>query len=163
MTDDLLRRVIAKASEEALPPTATADELGQAERELGFPLPPLLRRLYLEVADGGFGPDYQLLSLREAVAAREEERWPAGVLPVLDWGCEMYAAIDCEHARATVLLYEPNGLSSDDDGHLAWYVDADDLTGWLETWLAEAGWYEEDAEETTEMPHWPPARERLTR
>jgi hypothetical protein len=36
---------------------ATAETIGEAEGIIGFPLPPLLRRLYLEVADGGFGPN----------------------------------------------------------------------------------------------------------
>ncbi|MGW2214214.1 SMI1/KNR4 family protein, partial [Nonomuraea sp. NPDC001684] len=58
--DDLLRRVSAKASAttEHLPPPATAEEVAQAERVLGFRLPPVLTRLYREVANGGFGPDY---------------------------------------------------------------------------------------------------------
>ncbi len=35
---------------------ATAEAVGEAEGLIGFPLPPLLRRLYLEVADGDSGP-----------------------------------------------------------------------------------------------------------
>lgn len=52
--DDLLRRVSAKASMtmEHLPPPATAEEVAQAQRLLGFRLPPVLVRLYREVANG---------------------------------------------------------------------------------------------------------------
>src|SRR5262245_41797485 len=34
-----------------------------AEREFGYPFPALLRRLYLEVGNGGFGPGYGLFRL----------------------------------------------------------------------------------------------------
>jgi hypothetical protein len=37
-------------------PPATAAEIEQAEARLGFPLPEALRRLCLEVANGGIGP-----------------------------------------------------------------------------------------------------------
>lgn len=43
----------------------TEEELAQAETQLGFPLPRLLRRIYLEVGNGGFGPGYGLLPLNE--------------------------------------------------------------------------------------------------
>jgi len=35
---------------------ATEDQLQETEEVLGFPLPPMLRALYSEVANGGFGP-----------------------------------------------------------------------------------------------------------
>ncbi|MFG3437788.1 SMI1/KNR4 family protein [Nonomuraea sp. NPDC047897] len=173
--DDLLRRVSAKASVtmEHLPPPATAEEVAQVERILGFRLPPVLVRLYREVANGGFGPDHQLLPLRgegrTAMSDYQEERngsesggdahWPADVLPILDWGCGMYAAVDCRRPEGTVLLFEPNGVSG--DWHRAWYVDAERLTDWLETWLSGTGWYEEDADEDGEMRPWEQARQRL--
>jgi SMI1 / KNR4 family (SUKH-1) len=43
----------------------TEDELVQAETQLGFGLSSLLRRIYLEVGNGGFGPGYGLLPLNE--------------------------------------------------------------------------------------------------
>jgi hypothetical protein len=43
---------------------ATAADLEETERQLGFPLPPLLRELYSKVANGGFGPGYGLLGAR---------------------------------------------------------------------------------------------------
>jgi cell wall assembly regulator SMI1 len=39
-------------------PPATEEEVTQAEMQLGFALPSLLRRVYLEVGNGGFGPGY---------------------------------------------------------------------------------------------------------
>lgn len=175
--DDLLRRVLVKAdaTTERLSPPATAEEVENAERILGFKLPPVLARLYGEVANGGFGPDYHLLPLtgdgRTAVSDYREERatrrsgeasWPAEVLPILDWGCGMYAAVDCRSPEGTVLLFEPNGICA--DWHSAWYVDAESLTDWLETWLSGTGWYEEDAEcdDAQEPRPWGIARQRLS-
>ena len=44
---------------------ATVEALAQAERQLGFALPSFLRRVYLEVGNGGFGPGYGLLPLND--------------------------------------------------------------------------------------------------
>jgi hypothetical protein len=41
-------------------------EIAAAERALGFGFPPLLRKLYLEIGNGGFGPGYGLQSVRSA-------------------------------------------------------------------------------------------------
>lgn len=87
-----------------------------------------------------------------------------GVLPILDWGCAMYAAVDCRSETATVLLFEPNAMT--DDGAAAWFVDAGSLAEWLETWLAGTGWYREDAYENTDeepedMPPWELAASRI--
>lgn len=43
----------------------TEEELVQAETQLGFVLPALLRRIYREVGNGGFGPGYGLVPLNE--------------------------------------------------------------------------------------------------
>src|SRR5215467_14269416 len=39
------------------------EDVAQAEVQLGFELPALLRRVYLEVGNGGFGPGYGLFPL----------------------------------------------------------------------------------------------------
>ena len=46
-----------------LPEVATPAMIEAAEASLGFTLPPLLTRIYSEVANGGFGPDYGLIGL----------------------------------------------------------------------------------------------------
>ena len=42
-------------------PPATEEQIRDTEQQLGFPLPPLLRLLYTEVANGGFGPPYGIV------------------------------------------------------------------------------------------------------
>jgi hypothetical protein len=44
-------------------PALSLAQLDRAASALGFPIPRLLQRLYTEVADGGFGPEYGLYGL----------------------------------------------------------------------------------------------------
>jgi hypothetical protein len=78
-------------------------EVDAAEAALGFRIPPLLRRLYLEVGNGGFGPGYGLIGVpTEETAARRQQLvetyyrniqrprddprwWPAELVPVEDF------------------------------------------------------------------------------
>ncbi|WP_026412625.1 SMI1/KNR4 family protein [Actinomadura oligospora] len=161
--DDLLERVARRAGGDL--PCATAAQIKEAEAALGFPLPPLLARLYQDVGNGGFGPDYQLMPLIgpkpptavDAYQAQHAEGdWPTGVLPILEWGCAMYAAIDCTAPEAPVLLYEPNAVT-DDRAH-AWFQDTGSLATWLHNWLTGEGWYEND---DPDLRLWPDARHRI--
>lgn len=171
--DELLKLVAERAAQESSVELtrATPDQVREAETALGFPLPPLLARLYQEVGNGGFGPDYQLLPLigegRTVVSSYHAEyvpgEWPAGVIPILDWGCAMYAAVDCTDPQGPVLLYEPNAV--EDDWSIAWYEDAESLASWLQSWLSGTGWYEEEImmnEDDTDPTPWPQAKHRLT-
>ncbi|MFI7069289.1 SMI1/KNR4 family protein [Micromonospora sediminicola] len=173
LLDRLARRVRVDEPESPLPPPLSAARIAEAERRLGFPLHPLLALIYREFANGGFGPDYQLLSLVEgttdeqAVDSYLEARaadggsdwaWPEGVLPILDWGCGMYACVDCRTEEGTVLLFEPNPGDPD----LAWWVDSPSLAQWLDHYVEDTGWWvrAEDGDDVGEMPPWPHARAR---
>ncbi|AXI78786.1 SMI1/KNR4 family protein [Peterkaempfera bronchialis] len=171
---DLVRRVRERAVQQAesLPACVTDQDVAAAEGELGFALPTLLGLLYRQVANGGFGPEYTLLPLigqgRTAVSEYGPLRraasgyWPRGVLPILDWGCGMYAAVDCLDPAAPVLLFEPN--AGPDDWAEAWFLDSPSLAAWLTKWLEGAGWWEEEitlAEDAQEPTPWPDASQRL--
>ncbi|MEV0491127.1 SMI1/KNR4 family protein [Streptomyces atratus] len=171
---ELLLRVRDRAEQETkiLAPCVSEQEIADAEQVLGFSLPPLLRLLYLQVANGGFGPDYTLLPLvgdgRTAVAEygplgnTRSECWPRGVLPILDWGCGMYAAVDCLAPDAPVLLFEPN--ADPDDWADAWFLDSPSVAQWLTSWLDGTGWWEEEvmmAEDGPQPTPWLDAARRL--
>ena len=68
----------------ALPAVASAEELAALEAAIRMPLPPFLRRVYEEVADGGFGPGGGLLGANGAAAAyarmREGSELPRGAI-----------------------------------------------------------------------------------
>lgn len=42
-------------------PPATEQQIKETEQQLGFPLPLLLRLLYTQIANGGFGPGYGII------------------------------------------------------------------------------------------------------
>lgn len=99
----------------------------EVERTLGYSLPTLLKRMYCEVANGGYGESYGLIGL--VGGARDDTnrdvhkllrdfqkpdkddpkwKWPDGLLPVFHLGCAMYLCIDCRSRKGRVVLFEPN-------------------------------------------------------
>lgn len=87
-------------------PPMAASTLDLVERTLGFRLPSLLRRIYLDVADGGFGPAYGLYPIEAAMddgetlvevcqTFRKDPEWPSRLLPICDWGCANWSCLDC--------------------------------------------------------------------
>jgi hypothetical protein len=129
---------------------ATDGQLVETERLLGFALPPALRTVYAEVANGGFGPGYGFVgavggasdSVYEthlAAAYRQDResaraegpvvQWPRRVLRFLDWGCNIVSCIDARSGR--ILRYEfDSGVPEED-----MTVEADSLEEWLRRWL----------------------------
>lgn len=136
-------------------PLADAD-IRVAEASLGLALPPTLRRLFAEVANGGFGPAYGIMGLtggmpddlgRDAVTLWRRFRepdphdpmwsWPEQLLPVCHLGCAMYLCVDCSDPAGPVVWFEPNvhGNTGDpwDD---SFNVLAASTEGWLSAWAS---------------------------
>jgi hypothetical protein len=127
-----------------LAPPADAAALELAERRLGFPLAEDLRRLYAEVADGGFGPGGGLLPISAAVDAYAELRadppgprgevWPERLLPIqaLDPG---YV---CIAEDGQIIDWDPEELA-EEAGPRGWQRSfkpaAPSIRDWLEAWV----------------------------
>ncbi|MFF1452131.1 SMI1/KNR4 family protein [Streptomyces sp. NPDC058274] len=108
MDEAIVDAVRACADAGGLPVPATQEAVTEAEESIGFPLPPLLRRLYLEVANGGFGPAEGILGVRGGASQGDwndlsdihqggpdpSGQIPAGLVPVYDWGCTIWSLID---------------------------------------------------------------------
>ncbi|MFG3011123.1 SMI1/KNR4 family protein [Streptomyces cinerochromogenes] len=109
MTDDeVVETLRAVGRGRALPPPAGADAIDEAERVIGFRTPPLLRRLYGEVANGGFGPEDGVLGVSGGHAQGDfrdiaelyqdgpdpSGRVPAGLVLLYDWGCTIWSLVD---------------------------------------------------------------------
>lgn len=167
MSDALVQQLKARAAEPStatdmgmavsVPSPMTEDELRAVEAILGFALPELLRRLYGEVANGGFGPAYGLLGLRggalnedrldaigvylrfRATDAHDPHwRWPERLLPLGHLGCGMFLCVDCTSPDGSLVWFEPNPHEQGapwDDSFIPFPVD---LAGWLQRWLAGA-------------------------
>lgn len=136
-----------------LPPPATAEDIAEAESRLSFPLPAALRRVYSEVANGGFGPGWGLNRIIDTRSNAErtwscvdhyldargdsEIKWQVGVLPVNDWGCGIYSAVDITQPHApmlcvvTDLFHEPDP----EDAARAITPLAGTFNEWLQAWV----------------------------
>ncbi len=121
-------------------PRATRDQITRAEDRLGFPLPDALRAVYLEVANGGFGPGYGLVGvdngatddrgntierLYEELSEPDPEvpdwQWVERALPFCYQGCQVYS---CAMPDSSVI---------DLDGY-DWDVTRTPLVEWLARW-----------------------------
>lgn len=158
---------------------ATAAEMAEAEGALKFALPGLLREVYEQVGNGGWGPGGglpPLADLANAYRARRQDNgglsWPAALLPVCDWGGGMASCLDCTGEAVRVVRVDPNMPKADAAGRIpaalhyesagrvkeACWVENESLTGWLEAWasglplfyLAYRGGAEEDEDEDYE-------------
>jgi len=132
--------------ETPLPSPASAETLDRAEARLGFALPPALRQLHGEVADGGFGPGTGLLSIDRIVdrylAVQGEvprtQRWPDRLLPLVD-DQPTLDCLDGSSPGGEMITWDPDGLS-ERAGDNAWRrsfgTTAPSLESWLERWLS---------------------------
>ncbi len=107
-------------------PRARPDAVARAEKELGFPLPPLLRELYLQVGNGGFGPGYGLIcinggsldcgntiiELYQGMLLPDPQEplwaWPPRLARFCHWGCAIYSCVDCSAPPYPVSIFDPN-------------------------------------------------------
>jgi len=132
---------LAAGAVDALPPLrpASSRAVEEAEHRLGHPLPPLLRRLYLQVANGGFGPGTGVLGLAgghrddlgRTALDRLDLRDPPGLLPLDHWGCAIYSYVDCANPGAQMWGFDPHsGLAEH-----SFYPEGFSLTEWLRRWL----------------------------
>ena len=112
-------------------PTLSPSDIRAAEKQLGFDLPPLLRRLYTEVGNGGFGPGCGLLPLilphiegtvvdeylqRRETPSQNELQSLHFLLPIIDNDCGVFICLllqESGDASPPVVTYEPN-LSSEE-------------------------------------------------
>lgn len=136
-------------------PPLSPQVLEEAERDLGFALPPLLRELYLQVGNGGFGPGSGLFRLTghpkddEAIVStykmstgpdvpEEYNSWHPRHILVFHWGCNIYSVVDCTTTDGSVYRYWLDRYNAERDGplHAFGILEADSLREWLELWLA---------------------------
>lgn len=152
MNDDQLIEAIRKRAENSSKRTDMAErwcpKLGtpakpdvvlEAQHAMGCDMYPLHRRLFEEIANGGFGPGYGLIGLpggtlddegRSLVELREilwidsETPMPPPVVPLCEWGCGIWSCIDGE--TGAVLTMDEYGLK--DIGQ--------SFPSWLEDWVS---------------------------
>ena len=132
-----------------LAPPMTEAVLDDVQSQLGVPLPDFLRRVYLEVADGGFGPGSGLLSAGELLKTyrhlkssppdeTEADDWPDGLLPLVQADEAYYCCLDTSTGRILETDYD----ETEDDGEIIYRMVlceiAPSLRAWLTAWLDAA-------------------------
>jgi len=127
----------------AIPPAA-ALELDEVERLIGYPLPHLLRRMYAEVGDGGFGPYQQGFdsigdgslerTRRGHLAAGAPETW----LELAACGCSLHWFTSLTEPGNPVLYYDYERWDDEEgrspEEHVRHIVPS--LREWLWAWAA---------------------------
>ena len=153
---DAIDAAMRTPAQPTLPAPASPVAVEAAEQELGGALPIALRRAYLEVADGGFGPGAGLLPLAAAMATYRSylaespgprrSTWPQGVLPVTEREPGHYCV---EVPTGRVLDWDPEDLrehSNDAAWQRTFSEVAPSVEAWLTTWAGSRTRTEEMAE-----------------
>jgi hypothetical protein len=115
MNDELIKRIAehlrGDKNASACPP-ASLKVVKDEESSIGFAFPPVLELLYSTIGNGGFGPGYGIIGVRgghasnlgtlaetfsemKAGAKYLGLKWPDGVVPFCEWGCNIFSCIDC--------------------------------------------------------------------
>jgi len=129
-----------------LPPAVSHAALVEAHARLGFSLPEPLAQLYLEVADGGFGPGAGLLTLSRLVETYRDllatppgeggQTWPGHLVP-MTWTDPGHECLDRQSGR---VVYWDEELLAEGRSDRVWKRsfrdDAASLPEWWERWLA---------------------------
>jgi len=124
-------------------PAAEA-EIAAVERAIGRALPPELRQIYAEVANGDFGPGGGLFPLARIIDEYEEmtsepagpqnQLWPVNLLPLVD-AEPGYDCIDLDSGE--MVAWDPEEIEG--YSNAAWQRSfkplAPSLAEWLEEWL----------------------------
>ncbi|MFD0855965.1 SMI1/KNR4 family protein [Actinomadura adrarensis] len=126
LTPDAIFEAVAAATGPDLPPVATPEAVTEAELAIGYPLPPLLRRLYLELGNGGFGPRNAITGILDldrdfhhgdifeslnhsAVEYRHDpDKRMAGMVALLEWGCAISTLLDCRDPGGQMWGWDPD-------------------------------------------------------
>jgi SMI1-KNR4 cell-wall len=123
------------------------------EKVLGFKIPELLKRLYLEIGNGSFGPGYGLigltggfpddtkkiavslyLSFSEKDPSDSGWKWPNGLLPICYWGCAIYSCIDCITHDNPMVIFDPNGHEDNKPWTDSFFPESPSFEKWINDW-----------------------------
>lgn len=148
-------------SSKVFPPTTSAS-VAAAETKLGFRLPDLLRDIYTQVANGGFGPGYGLIGLDDGAhddlgksitdlyfsyKQRDPDDplwyWPDRLVPICHWGCAVYSCVDCSQPTAPVIYFDPNLHENGQRWDDSFIPHMSSFNKWIEAWLDDVNLWED--------------------
>jgi hypothetical protein len=136
--DPAIRTDYAKRRSRGLGVPATSNEIVEAERAMGCALHPLHRRVFQEVANGGFGPGdglvglpggsldvdgRSIVDLKEVLWLDDSKPLLAPVVPLCEWGDGIWSCINSK-TGAVLTLGESDLVETGTSFHR-----------WLEDWV----------------------------
>ncbi len=141
-------------------PPVSHGELELAEQELGFRLPSLLQKMYLQVGNGGIGPGYGLLALnkngaknfhmslvdwyQECIHFSNGTVWPREFIDICNWGDGITSALKWTDPDSPV--YRCHGDRYDEGPfERVMKMESPSLKTWLANWLDGLPLFEPDA------------------
>ena len=135
-------------------PPATDGAVASAERRLGFNLPQTLKKIYLNVANGGFGPGYGVMgveggftddmghtvadlyeSYRQPDPEDQSWLWPEQFLPICHWGCVVYSVVECSRSPSPVYFADLSVKEPGAPMETIMHLHKPSLEAWLGDWL----------------------------
>jgi hypothetical protein len=135
-------------------PPASEKAVAATEKRMGFGLPLTLRRIYLDVANGGFGPGYGVMGVEggfaddlghtvaevlEIYRTSDPEdpawKWPERFLPICHWGCIVYSAVDCSREPSPVYLVDIGAKGIGEPMEKILKLHKPSFEDWLRDWL----------------------------
>jgi hypothetical protein len=153
-----------------LPPPVSPAELSQAKQRLGFQLTGLLRSLYLQVGNGGFGLGYGLLAVNRNGARNaalnlvdwylEEVNfvhpdyppWPRFYITLCDWGDSIRSMMNAVDSAGAISRYRGNAYKEGPWENVM-RREAASLHDWLENWLNDLPLFEQGQFLQRELPN----------
>jgi hypothetical protein len=133
---------------------ASEENIAEAEQNIGFSFPPLLRQIYKKVANGGIGPGYKILGVKGgqtsdegdtiselylSLSGKDQEDpiwlWPEGIVPFCHWGCAIYSCFDATKESSPVVWFDPNMREIGEPMEQQFIKHRESLEFWFQGWL----------------------------
>lgn len=153
-TDMPVASLIAEINKKAPGKPATAEAVEEAEQSIGYKFPPLLRSIYLEVANGGIGPGYQILGVKGGHLSEEGDSisdlydylkqedpidelwvWPKEIVPFCPWGNAIYSCFNAEKPDNPIVWFDPNAREIGEPMEQQFITHRESLESWLQGWI----------------------------
>jgi hypothetical protein len=146
--------LIEEISKKEIGTPASEAAIAEAEKEIGFAFPPLLRQIYSKVANGGIGPGYRILGVKgghtsdegdsiselyTALSVKDPEdpkwQWPKGIVPFCHWGCAIYSCFDAKKDGFPVQWFDPNMREIGEPMEQQFIPHRNSLESWFQGWI----------------------------